>query len=82
MCTWVNVRNGDHFDWTIRSGSTPSSQTGPTSDHNGDATGMTNTHIQLHRYVNLAVARYFEKCYICVFMITLLENARGRGRFG
>ena len=47
MCTWVNVRNGDHFDWTIRSGSTPSSQTGPSSDHNGDTTGMTNTHCQL-----------------------------------
>ena len=65
MCTWVNVRNGDHFDWTIRSGSTPSSQTGPTSDHNGDTRGMTNTHIQLHRYMNLAVVHYFEKCYIC-----------------
>jgi len=51
----VNVRNGDHFDWTIRSGSTPSSQTGPSSDHKGNRTGMTNTQGQFISYMNLAV---------------------------
>ena len=39
FCTWLNVPNGnrsiglDDFDWTLGSGSTPSWQTGPSTDH-------------------------------------------------
>lgn len=39
LCTWQNQRNGnnkmiqDDFDWTLGSGSTWSSFTGPSSDH-------------------------------------------------
>lgn len=32
LCKWANVK-GDSFDWTTGSGSTPSSGTGPDSDH-------------------------------------------------
>lgn len=35
MCTWVNSFNivDDEFDWTRGSGGTPSSFTGPSTDH-------------------------------------------------
>lgn len=39
FCTWLNVPNAnrsvglDDFDWTLGSGSTPSWQTGPSTDH-------------------------------------------------
>ena len=33
MCTWLNVPKSDDFDWLRRSGSTPSSNTGPSTDH-------------------------------------------------
>lgn len=46
FCAWLNVPNGnrssglDDFDWTLGSGSTPSWQTGPSSDHTtGSAVG-------------------------------------------
>ena len=46
FCTWLNVPNAnrsvglDDFDWTLGSGSTPSWQTGPSSDHTtGTAVG-------------------------------------------
>ena len=32
LCSWVNVQN-DQLDWTRRSGSTPSKDTGPSGDH-------------------------------------------------
>ncbi len=31
-CKWLNEK-GDNFDWTIHSGRTPSSGTGPSFDH-------------------------------------------------
>ena len=30
---WVNIENGDDGDWTVNSGGTPSSGTGPSADH-------------------------------------------------
>ena len=33
MCTWLNVPRSDDFDWLRGSGSTPSSYTGPSTDH-------------------------------------------------
>ncbi|EDO47787.1 predicted protein [Nematostella vectensis] len=33
QCTWVNTQVGDQFDWTRNSGTTPSWQTGPSTDH-------------------------------------------------
>lgn len=46
FCTWLNVPNAnrsvglDDFDWTLGSGSTPSWQTGPSTDHTtGTAVG-------------------------------------------
>eukprot|EP00794_Sanderia_malayensis_P017044 gene17044-18759_t len=39
LCTWYNARSGDDFDWIGGRGSTSSSWTGPTSDHNGNRTG-------------------------------------------
>ena len=33
MCTWLNVPNNDNFDWLRGSGSTPSFNTGPSTDH-------------------------------------------------
>ena len=35
FCSFTNGRNDD-FDWTIRSGSTPSRGTGPSSDVSGN----------------------------------------------
>ena len=32
-CTWVNADREDTFDWLVGSGSTPSSHTGPSTDH-------------------------------------------------
>ena len=32
-CTWTNADREDTFDWIVGSGSTPSSYTGPTTDH-------------------------------------------------
>uniref|UniRef100_A0A8W8LDX1 Uncharacterized protein n=1 Tax=Magallana gigas TaxID=29159 RepID=A0A8W8LDX1_MAGGI len=31
-CPWVNIR-GENFDWMVHTGSTPSSGTGPVTDH-------------------------------------------------
>ncbi|XP_070566354.1 scavenger receptor cysteine-rich domain-containing protein DMBT1-like isoform X2 [Ptychodera flava] len=36
LCNWIQLRNDD-FDWTRHKGSTDSPNTGPTSDHNGNA---------------------------------------------
>ncbi|XP_046559779.1 MAM and LDL-receptor class A domain-containing protein 1-like [Haliotis rubra] len=33
LCTWSNTGMGDQFDWTLGSGLTSSSSTGPSSDH-------------------------------------------------
>ncbi|XP_072179347.1 MAM and LDL-receptor class A domain-containing protein 2-like [Diadema setosum] len=33
LCGWQQAYYGDNFDWTRRSGSTPSSNTGPSVDH-------------------------------------------------
>lgn len=35
FCNWKNMRNSqlDQFDWTLRNGSTPSRNTGPSNDH-------------------------------------------------
>ncbi|KAK2572947.1 A disintegrin and metalloproteinase with thrombospondin motifs 2, partial [Acropora cervicornis] len=35
FCHWKNMRNSqlDQFDWTLRNGSTPSRNTGPSNDH-------------------------------------------------
>lgn len=33
MCTWVNVPQGDDFDWLRGRGSTTSFGTGPSTDH-------------------------------------------------
>ncbi|XP_022786238.1 uncharacterized protein LOC111326491 isoform X2 [Stylophora pistillata] len=38
LCLWWSQSKSDVFDWTLRSGSTPSSGTGPSSDRSG--TGM------------------------------------------
>ena len=35
LCNWQNDKHVDHFDWIVREGSTPSSNTGPTSDSSG-----------------------------------------------
>ncbi|XP_022807959.1 MAM and LDL-receptor class A domain-containing protein 1-like [Stylophora pistillata] len=35
LCNWRNERIGDHFDWLLRQGATPSLNTGPSSDHSG-----------------------------------------------
>ena len=40
ICTWVNDRVSDYFDWTDGSAGTPSQGTGPSVDHTyGTATG-------------------------------------------
>ena len=39
MCTWVNVPQGDDFDWLRGSGSTTSLFTGPSTDHTTNSTG-------------------------------------------
>lgn len=42
LCTWLNqptTKNEDNFDWTVKSGSTPSSSTGPRADRNGNKYG-------------------------------------------
>ena len=39
MCTWLNVPSNDDFDWLRGSGSTPSSYTGPSTDHTTNSTG-------------------------------------------
>ena len=39
MCTWLNVPNNDDFDWLRGSGSTPSSYTGPSTDHTTNSSG-------------------------------------------
>ncbi|XP_020615658.1 MAM and LDL-receptor class A domain-containing protein 1-like [Orbicella faveolata] len=36
LCSWSNDNRTDHFDWQLRRGSSPSNNTGPTSDHSGD----------------------------------------------
>ena len=36
FCSWRNERYNDNFDWLIRYGTTPSKNTGPTSDHSGN----------------------------------------------
>lgn len=33
LCNWINEKGIDDFDWTLYSGSTPSSLTGPSVDH-------------------------------------------------
>ncbi|XP_067654503.1 MAM and LDL-receptor class A domain-containing protein 1-like [Haliotis asinina] len=33
LCTWKNTANGDQFDWTVDSGGTSSTSTGPSTDH-------------------------------------------------
>ncbi|XP_071956925.1 MAM and LDL-receptor class A domain-containing protein 1-like [Antedon mediterranea] len=33
LCTWVNSRSGDDFDWSLGNGGTVSSGTGPSVDH-------------------------------------------------
>jgi len=35
FCTWNQVTAGDDFDWTIMSGSTPTSETGPGNGFGG-----------------------------------------------
>lgn len=35
LCGFVQSKN-DKFDWTVRSGSTPSSSTGPSADASGN----------------------------------------------
>ena len=40
MCTYMNVKTGDQFDWLIGSGGTTSQFTGPSVDHTtGTKTG-------------------------------------------
>ncbi|KAL9987564.1 hypothetical protein ACROYT_G001896 [Oculina patagonica] len=36
FCNWQNEKQNDHFDWLLLQGSTPSSHTGPISDHSGN----------------------------------------------
>jgi len=36
FCDWRNEKYADHFDWRLWRGSTPSSNTGPISDHTGN----------------------------------------------
>ncbi|RDD40324.1 MAM and LDL-receptor class A domain-containing protein 2 [Trichoplax sp. H2] len=41
LCTWMNARKGDNFDWVRHQGSVPSSFTGPSVDHTlGTANGF------------------------------------------
>lgn len=40
VCPWANIR-GENFDWMIHTGSTPSSGTGPVTDHTlGTSSGI------------------------------------------
>jgi len=39
-CTWTNADREDTFDWLVGSGGTPSSYTGPSTDH---TTGLFDT---------------------------------------
>ena len=42
QCGWVNRGSGDKFNWKRSNGGTPSSGTGPQTDHTtGTATGLT-----------------------------------------
>ena len=59
MCNWVNARTGDHFDWTIRSGSTPSSLTGPSSDRHGNVTGVVFFHCSASQSILITVTFLF-----------------------
>ena len=36
FCSWRNERYNEHFNWLIHYGTTPSNNTGPTSDHSGN----------------------------------------------
>ena len=36
LCQGVKQRSDDKFDWTVRRGSTPSSETGPSADVSGN----------------------------------------------
>ena len=39
LCKWYNNHIGDNFDWTQKSGATPSPNTGPTRDRKGMSDG-------------------------------------------
>ena len=53
LCTWTNVQSGDQFDWTLQKKGTPSSGTGPATDHtqgntNGDVFVWIKKHLIEH----------------------------------
>ncbi len=35
LCFWWSQSKSDDFDWTLHSGSTPSTKSGPSTDHSG-----------------------------------------------
>lgn len=39
QCNWKNIQTGDNLDWVKQTGSTPSSQTGPSADHTNPNNG-------------------------------------------
>lgn len=46
LCGWEQVRfPRDEFDWTFRSGRTPSVRTGPSTDHTRRNTGMKRSQV-------------------------------------
>ena len=66
LCAWRNsVQPGDDdFDWTIGSGSTSSSGTGPSTDHYGSRTGRLSTLTIVRRSVIVLVV--YNGCDPCV----------------
>ena len=45
FCGWRNEEQGDHFQWSLRSGPTPSRGTGPNADHTGTVASVNRSYI-------------------------------------
>ena len=73
FCTWTNLR-GDQFDWTRRSGRTPSSGTGPDRDRLGTTSG--NVRVNLSNTGPVSIITQVILAFWLVLTYDLLEDRR------
>ena len=58
FCSWQQDRQNDNFDWTLRSGRTPSGNTGPQNDHT-TGNGKENKNKLISQYCFLQLTNLF-----------------------
>lgn len=67
QCNWKNIQTGDNLDWVKQTGSTPSSQTGPSADHTNP-----NSIVPIHLLFVISIHEMIGVCVQCSFTCVLL----------